>query len=59
MNVNKRDFFLHVFEDLTAPESDMIMYNESNTLAWFPPKVGPENTIRNMYSILAFGNPFW
>ncbi|XP_029923261.1 probable E3 ubiquitin-protein ligase HERC6 [Myripristis murdjan] len=39
--VNKRDFFLHVFEELLAPESQMFMYNEQQTLAWFPaePKV--------------------
>ncbi|XP_071352005.1 probable E3 ubiquitin-protein ligase HERC6 [Trachinotus anak] len=38
MNVNKRDFFLHVFDELMAPESEMFMYNESKTLAWFPPR---------------------
>ncbi|KAM6932914.1 LOW QUALITY PROTEIN: putative E3 ubiquitin-protein ligase HERC6 [Xenentodon cancila] len=38
MNVNKEEFFLHVFDELTAPESGMFMYNESQTLAWFPPR---------------------
>lgn len=38
-NVNKRDFFLHVFDELMSPQSDMFMYNEIKTLAWFPPKV--------------------
>lgn len=40
-NVNKRDFFLHVFDELMAPESKMFKYNESQTVAWFPPKVRP------------------
>lgn len=40
-NVNKRDFFLHVFDELMAPESKMFIYNESQTVAWFPPKVRP------------------
>ncbi|XP_071760841.1 putative E3 ubiquitin-protein ligase HERC4 [Centroberyx gerrardi] len=35
-NVNTRDFFLHAFDELMAPESEMFMYNESQTLAWFP-----------------------
>ncbi|XP_072318052.1 probable E3 ubiquitin-protein ligase HERC6 [Eucyclogobius newberryi] len=37
-NVNRRDLFLHIFEELMTPESDMFMHNESNTLFWFPPK---------------------
>ncbi|KAM4627528.1 putative E3 ubiquitin-protein ligase HERC4 [Polymixia lowei] len=37
-NVNKRDFFFYVFDELMAPESAMFMYNESQTLAWFPVK---------------------
>lgn len=40
-NVNKRDFFLHVFDELMAPESKRFIYNESQTVAWFPPKVRP------------------
>lgn len=39
MNVHKRDFFLHVFDELVAPESEMFMYNENKTLIWFPPSV--------------------
>lgn len=41
MNVNKRDLFLHVFDELIAPESELFMYNESKTLVWFPPRVRP------------------
>lgn len=37
--VNKRDFFLHVFEELLAAESEMFMYNDTKTLVWFPAKV--------------------
>ncbi|XP_053176238.1 probable E3 ubiquitin-protein ligase HERC6 [Scomber japonicus] len=38
-NVNKKDFFLYLFKKLS--KSDMFMYNESKTVAWFParPKV--------------------
>lgn len=41
MNVNKSDFFLHVFDELLNPETDMFMFmtNDNETLAWFPPKV--------------------
>lgn len=35
-DVYRRDFFLHVFDNLVAPESEMFMYNDSKTLAWFP-----------------------
>ncbi|XP_061576509.1 probable E3 ubiquitin-protein ligase HERC6 [Cololabis saira] len=38
MNVNKEDFFLYAFDELMAPESGMFLYNESQTLAWFPPR---------------------
>ncbi|XP_062242183.1 probable E3 ubiquitin-protein ligase HERC6 [Platichthys flesus] len=38
MNVNKRDLFLHLFDELIAHESEMFMYNESKTLMWFPPR---------------------
>lgn len=41
MQVNMRDLFLHVFEELSAPESEILMYNETKTLAWFPPRVRP------------------
>ncbi|KAJ3590152.1 hypothetical protein NHX12_008106 [Muraenolepis orangiensis] len=36
--VNKRDFFINVFEELMDPESmnPMFMYNDGQTLAWFP-----------------------
>ncbi|XP_068172920.1 E3 ISG15--protein ligase HERC5-like isoform X2 [Antennarius striatus] len=37
-NVNKKDLFLYVFEELMCPESDMVIFNKSETLAWFPPR---------------------
>lgn len=40
-NVNVRDFFLHVFKVLIAPESELFMFNETKTACWFPPKVRP------------------
>lgn len=40
-NVNVKDFFLHVFKVLMAPESELFMFNETKTACWFPPKVRP------------------
>lgn len=51
-NVNKRDFFLHVFDELLAPESEMFMYNESNTLAWFPPRPKVEEKSYFLFGVL-------
>lgn len=39
MNVNISDLFLHVFDELIDPKSDIFMYNDNERLAWFPPKV--------------------
>ncbi|KAF5898054.1 putative E3 ubiquitin-protein ligase HERC4, partial [Clarias magur] len=36
--VNEQDFFLHIFSDLLAPKSGMFMYNDKQTMIWFPPK---------------------
>ncbi|XP_053088383.1 probable E3 ubiquitin-protein ligase HERC6 isoform X2 [Pangasianodon hypophthalmus] len=36
--VNKRDFFLHTFNELLAPKSGMFMYNDRQTMIWFPAK---------------------
>lgn len=38
-DVNKKDFFLNVFKEICSPESQLLMYNESNTMSWFPTKV--------------------
>ena len=39
MMVNRKDLFLHVFEELMDVKSDMVMYNEGERVAWFPPRV--------------------
>ncbi|KAM4743192.1 putative E3 ubiquitin-protein ligase HERC4 isoform 2-T2 [Anableps anableps] len=52
MNVNKRDFFLHLFDELIAPESEMFMYNESQTLAWFPPRLKVEERRYFLFGVL-------
>ncbi len=35
-DVNKRDFFHNVFKELCAPESQLFMYNDNQTMSWFP-----------------------
>ncbi|XP_041850243.1 probable E3 ubiquitin-protein ligase HERC6 [Melanotaenia boesemani] len=52
MHVNKKDFFLHVFDELMAPESEMFMYNDSKTLAWFPSKPKVEEKHYFLFGIL-------
>ncbi|XP_008284917.1 probable E3 ubiquitin-protein ligase HERC6 [Stegastes partitus] len=51
-NVSKKDFFLHMFDELLAPESGLFMYNESNTLAWFPPKLKVEEKTYFLFGVL-------
>ncbi|KAL4640445.1 putative E3 ubiquitin-protein ligase HERC6 [Arapaima gigas] len=36
--VNKKDFFLHIFESLFMPDFGMFMQNDSGSLLWFPVK---------------------
>ncbi|XP_061774118.1 probable E3 ubiquitin-protein ligase HERC6 [Nerophis ophidion] len=45
--VNKYDFFLHVFDELMDPLSNLVVYNEGHTLAWFPAK--PEATEKTYF----------
>ncbi|KAI3354346.1 hypothetical protein L3Q82_018869, partial [Scortum barcoo] len=52
MIVNKRDFFLHLFDELMAPKSGMFMYNESETLAWFPPRPEMEEKKYFLFGVL-------
>ncbi|XP_036006079.1 probable E3 ubiquitin-protein ligase HERC6 isoform X1 [Fundulus heteroclitus] len=52
MNVNKHDFFLHVFDELMDPESGMFMHNESKTLAWFPPRLKVEEKRYFLFGVL-------
>ncbi|XP_034405047.1 probable E3 ubiquitin-protein ligase HERC6 [Cyclopterus lumpus] len=51
-NVNERDFFLHVFDELMAPESELFMFNESKTLAWFPPRPKVEAKTYFLFGVL-------
>ncbi|XP_068612902.1 probable E3 ubiquitin-protein ligase HERC6 [Brachionichthys hirsutus] len=51
-HVNIRDLFLHVFEELMAPESEMIVFNKSETLAWFPPKPKMEQKTYFLFGVL-------
>lgn len=37
--VNQKDFFLHTFDELREPDFGMFMFDDTETLVWFPPKV--------------------
>ncbi|XP_072534564.1 probable E3 ubiquitin-protein ligase HERC4 [Salminus brasiliensis] len=50
--VNRRDFFLHVFNELIAPDSEMFMYNDSQTMIWFPSKPKVESKQYFLFGIL-------
>ncbi|KAL1023560.1 hypothetical protein UPYG_G00042400 [Umbra pygmaea] len=51
-NVYTRDFFLHLFDELLAPESEMFMYNDTKTLAWFPAKLRVEEEHYFLFGVL-------
>ncbi|XP_029605795.1 probable E3 ubiquitin-protein ligase HERC3 isoform X1 [Salmo trutta] len=51
-DVYKRDFFLHLFDKLLVPESGMFMYNDTNTLAWFPAKPRVEEKRYFLFGVL-------
>ncbi|XP_073698658.1 E3 ISG15--protein ligase HERC5-like [Garra rufa] len=58
-DVNKRDFFINVFEELCAPDSQLLMYNDNNTMGWFPTKLSVEKEKYFLFGILcglAFNN---
>ncbi|XP_053477988.1 probable E3 ubiquitin-protein ligase HERC6 isoform X1 [Ictalurus furcatus] len=50
--VNKKDFFLHAFSELLAPESRMFMYNDSETMIWFPAKPTHDSKRYFLFGIL-------
>uniref|UniRef100_A0A1A7X5F4 HECT and RLD domain containing E3 ubiquitin protein ligase family member 1 n=1 Tax=Iconisemion striatum TaxID=60296 RepID=A0A1A7X5F4_9TELE len=52
MDVNRKDLFLHLFDELMAPESEMFMYNDSKTLVWFPPKPKVEEKKYFLFGVL-------
>ncbi|KAE8295842.1 E3 ISG15--protein ligase HERC5 [Larimichthys crocea] len=39
LNLYKKDFFYEVFHEMVSPESGMFMFNDSETLAWFPSRI--------------------
>ncbi|KAJ8000717.1 hypothetical protein DPEC_G00183250 [Dallia pectoralis] len=49
-NVNKRDFFLHLFDELL--ESEMFKHNDTNTLVWFPAKPRVDEKSYFLFGIL-------
>ncbi|XP_016326154.1 probable E3 ubiquitin-protein ligase HERC4, partial [Sinocyclocheilus anshuiensis] len=58
-DVNKRDFFHNVFEELCALESQMFMYNDNQTMSWFPAQLSVETEKYFLFGILcglAFNN---
>uniref|UniRef100_A0A8C1E276 Si:ch73-190m4.1 n=1 Tax=Cyprinus carpio carpio TaxID=630221 RepID=A0A8C1E276_CYPCA len=58
-DVNKRDFFLNVFKELNAPESQLFMYNDNQSMSWFPTKLSVEKEKYFLFGILcglAFNN---
>ncbi|XP_062276832.1 probable E3 ubiquitin-protein ligase HERC4 [Scomber scombrus] len=42
-DVYKRDFFHHLFHNMVSTKSGMFMFNDSDTLAWFPSKATEED----------------
>ncbi|KAF4118388.1 hypothetical protein G5714_000439 [Onychostoma macrolepis] len=58
-DVNKRDFFHNVFKELCAPESQLLMYNDNETMSWFPTMLSVEKEKYFLFGILcglAFNN---
>ncbi|XP_060782433.1 probable E3 ubiquitin-protein ligase HERC6 isoform X2 [Neoarius graeffei] len=51
-DLSKRDFFLHAFSELLAPESRMFMYNDSETMIWFPAKPTHDSKRYFLFGIL-------
>ncbi|KAM3870243.1 putative E3 ubiquitin-protein ligase HERC3 [Diretmus argenteus] len=51
-DVYKKDFFLHLFDELMSTESGMFMYNDSKTLAWFPPEATLEENRYFLFGVL-------
>ncbi|KAE8295841.1 putative E3 ubiquitin-protein ligase HERC4 [Larimichthys crocea] len=43
LNLYKKDFFYEVFHEMVSPESGMFMFNDSETLAWFPTRATQED----------------
>lgn len=54
--VYQRDFFHHFFHELMSANSRMFQFNESNTLAWFPTRVGLLDAVFQPHSLLLVVN---
>ncbi|XP_076151060.1 putative E3 ubiquitin-protein ligase HERC4 [Alosa pseudoharengus] len=50
--VNQKDFFLHTFDELMAPDFDMFMFDDTKTLVWFPPQPKHEAKTYFLFGIL-------
>ncbi|XP_044213215.1 probable E3 ubiquitin-protein ligase HERC4 isoform X1 [Thunnus albacares] len=51
-NVNKKDFFHDVFHEMVSAESEMFMFNDSETLAWFPSKATQDEERYFLFGVL-------
>ncbi|XP_036008072.1 probable E3 ubiquitin-protein ligase HERC4 [Fundulus heteroclitus] len=51
-NVYKKDFFHEVFHELLSAESEMFMFNDSQTLAWFSSKASHEDERFYLFGVL-------
>ncbi|XP_026166475.1 probable E3 ubiquitin-protein ligase HERC4 isoform X2 [Mastacembelus armatus] len=51
-NVYMKDFFHKVFHEMMSAESGMFMYNDSETLAWFPSNVTQEHHRYFLFGVL-------
>ncbi|XP_054650211.1 probable E3 ubiquitin-protein ligase HERC6 isoform X2 [Dunckerocampus dactyliophorus] len=51
-NVNMSDLFFHIFDELMAPQSNLFIYNERRTLAWFPPKPKEAEKMYFLFGVL-------
>ncbi|XP_054475896.1 probable E3 ubiquitin-protein ligase HERC4 isoform X2 [Anoplopoma fimbria] len=48
----KKDFFHEVFHEMMSAETGMFMFNDSNTLAWFPSKATEEDQRYLQFGVL-------
>ncbi|XP_071362163.1 probable E3 ubiquitin-protein ligase HERC3 [Trachinotus anak] len=51
-NIYKKDFFHEVFHEMVSGESEMFMFNDSKTLAWFPSKATQDHQRYFLFGVL-------
>ncbi|XP_023155082.1 probable E3 ubiquitin-protein ligase HERC4 [Amphiprion ocellaris] len=51
-NLDMKDFFYEVFHEMISAESGMFMFNDSETLAWFPSTAAQEDQRFYMFGVL-------